>query len=142
MIRIAHWYNQINRSDFLSFGTVVRTIQAHYSNIVVVFKRRSTNAASKSFNAKIKDLRAQLREVRDIAFSYSYLLIFMLKIKFPQNFGMPPYSPYSVQIIPVYIKYDKRVFIIYIDFQEVFSLYYISHYLLYQELSSRINQQV
>ena len=69
LTRLAHWYDQVDKSGFLSFGTVARTIQTHYLNIVgFFFKRRSTNAASESFNAKIKAFRAQLRGVRDIAF--------------------------------------------------------------------------
>ena len=68
LTRLAHWYDQVDKSGFLSFGTVARTIQTHYLNIVGFFKRRSTNAASESFNAKIKAFRAQLRGVRDIAF--------------------------------------------------------------------------
>ena len=54
LTRLAHWYDEVDRSGFLSFGTVARTIQAHYLNIVAFFRRRSTNAASESFNAKIK----------------------------------------------------------------------------------------
>ena len=68
LTRLAHWYDQVDKSGFLSFGTVARTIQTHYLNIVGFFKRRSTNAANESFNAKIKAFRAQLRGVRDIAF--------------------------------------------------------------------------
>lgn len=68
LTRLAHWYDEVDRSGFLSFGTVVRTIQAHYLNIVAFFRRRSTNAASESFNAKIKAFRAQLRGVRDVTF--------------------------------------------------------------------------
>ena len=68
LTRLAHWYDQVGKSGFLSFGTVARTIQTHYLNIVGFFKRLSTNAASESFNAKIKAFRAQLRGVRDIAF--------------------------------------------------------------------------
>jgi len=53
---------------FLSFGTVGRTIQTHYLRIVAFFKNRATNAASESFNAKIKQFRALLRGVRDVSF--------------------------------------------------------------------------
>lgn len=66
--RLARWYDLVDRSGFLSFGTVARTIQTHYLNIVNFFHRRATNAASESFNAKIKAFRSQLRGVRDTAF--------------------------------------------------------------------------
>lgn len=66
--RLARWYDEVDRSGFLSFGTVARSIQSHYQRIVSFFQRRSTNAASESFNAKIKAFRSQLRGVRDVAF--------------------------------------------------------------------------
>lgn len=68
LTRLAHWYDQVNRSGFLSFGSIARTIQSHYLNIVNFFHRRSTNAASEAFNAKIKAFRRQFRGVGDIAF--------------------------------------------------------------------------
>ena len=68
MIRLARWYEEVDKSGFESFGTIARTVQAHYQRIVNFFARRSTNAASESFNAKIKGFRAQLRGVRDISF--------------------------------------------------------------------------
>ena len=68
LTRLAHWYDQVDRSGFPAFGTIARTIQSHYLNIVNFFHRRSTNAASESFNAKIKAFRSLLRGVRDMAF--------------------------------------------------------------------------
>lgn len=68
LMRLARWYDQVDRTGFLSFGTVARTIQMHYKEIVNFFHNRSTNAASESFNAKLKAFRAQLRGVRDIPF--------------------------------------------------------------------------
>ncbi len=68
LTRLARWYDEVDRSGFLAFGTVSRSIQAHYLRIVNFFHRRATNAASESFNAKIKAFRAQLRGVRDTAF--------------------------------------------------------------------------
>ena len=37
LTRLAHWYDQVDKSGFLSFGTVARTIQTHYLNIVGIF---------------------------------------------------------------------------------------------------------
>jgi len=68
MTRLARWYEEVDKTGFESFGTVARTVQTHYLRIVNFFVRRSTNAASESFNAKIKAFRAQLRGVRDISF--------------------------------------------------------------------------
>ena len=44
------------------------TIQTHYLEIINYFERRSTNAASESFNAKIKNFRSLFRGVKDRAF--------------------------------------------------------------------------
>lgn len=68
LTRLARWYDLVDKSEFLSFGTIARTIQSHYLNIINFFDRRSTNAASESFNAKIKAFRTQFRGVRDKAF--------------------------------------------------------------------------
>jgi len=68
LTRLARWYDQVDRSGFLSFGTIARTIQSHYQNIINFFDNRSTNAASESFNAKIKAFRRVFRGVKDKAF--------------------------------------------------------------------------
>lgn len=68
LTRLARWYDEVDKSGFLTFGRVARSIQTHYLNIINFFERRSTNAASESFNAKIKAFRAQFRGVRDKAF--------------------------------------------------------------------------
>ena len=68
LTRLARWYDQVDKSGFLPFGTISRTIQTHYRNIINFFDNRSTNAASESFNAKIKAFRTQFRGVTDKAF--------------------------------------------------------------------------
>ncbi|GHU81150.1 hypothetical protein FACS1894145_8130 [Bacteroidia bacterium] len=68
LTKFAKWYDQVDKSGFLSFGTIVRTIQTHYLDIVNFFHNRSTNAASESFNAKIKSFRRLFRGVKDKAF--------------------------------------------------------------------------
>jgi transposase len=68
LTKLARWYDMVDRSGFLSFGTIARTIQSHYSEIINFFHNRSTNAASESFNAKIKDFRRLFRGVNDKAF--------------------------------------------------------------------------
>ena len=68
LTKFARWYDQVDRSGFLSFGTIVRTIQSHYLEIVNFFHNRATNAASESFNAKIKAFRRVFRGVKDKAF--------------------------------------------------------------------------
>lgn len=68
LTRLARWYNEVEKSGFLAFGRVMRSIQTHYQEIINFFDRRSTNAASESFNAKIKEFRTQFRGVKDRAF--------------------------------------------------------------------------
>lgn len=84
LTRLARWYDEVDKSGFLTFGRVARSIQTHYLDIINFFERRATNAAAESFNAKIKAFRAQFRGVRDRAFSYIDLLNYMLKYKIPQ----------------------------------------------------------
>lgn len=67
-LKLAHWYNQVEQSNFKSFNTIARSIQIHYKTILNYFNNRSTNASAESFNAKIKEFRAQFRGVRDIPF--------------------------------------------------------------------------
>ena len=68
LARLARWYDQVDKSGFLAFGTVARTIQSHYLNIINFFDHCSTNAASESFNAKIKAFRRVFRGVTDKTF--------------------------------------------------------------------------
>ncbi|CCY92014.1 transposase [Bacteroides sp. CAG:1076] len=68
LTRLAKWYDEMDRLGFLAFSRVARSIQAHYQEIINFFEKRSTNAASESFNAKIKSFRAQFRGVKNKAF--------------------------------------------------------------------------
>ena len=68
LTRLARWYDKVDKSAFLPFGTIARTIQSHYINIINFFDNRSTNAAAESFNAKIKAFRRVFRGVADKAF--------------------------------------------------------------------------
>ncbi|WP_090505023.1 transposase [Pedobacter terrae] len=66
--KLAIWYNQVEVTGFKSFNTISRTIQNNYETILNYFTNRSTNASAESFNAKIKALRTQFREVRNVKF--------------------------------------------------------------------------
>lgn len=68
LTRLARWYNAIEESGFEHFGTVMRSVQAHYKTILNFFDRRATNASAESFNAKIKAFRVQLRGVNNISY--------------------------------------------------------------------------
>ncbi|WP_291864689.1 transposase, partial [Maribacter sp.] len=59
---------KVEKTEFKSFNTISRSIQMHYKTILNYFNNRSTNASAESFNAKIKEFRAQFRGVRDITF--------------------------------------------------------------------------
>jgi transposase len=67
-LKLAHWYDKVEKSQFKSFNTISRSIQMHYIPILNYFNNRSTNASAESFNAKIKEFRAQFRGVRDVKF--------------------------------------------------------------------------
>lgn len=66
--RLARWYDEVEKSNFKSFGTIAKSIQEHYITILNYFENRSTNASAESFNAKIKAFRAAFRGVKNIEF--------------------------------------------------------------------------
>jgi len=51
--KLAQWYDRVDNSGILAFGSISRTIQSHYLTILNYFDHRSTNASAESFNAKI-----------------------------------------------------------------------------------------
>jgi transposase len=66
--KLARWYQEVEKTGFQTFKTIVNSIRAHYQTILNYFNNRSTNAAAESFNAKIKAFRATSRGVRDVKF--------------------------------------------------------------------------
>jgi len=68
MKKLAHWYNEVEMSEFKSLKTVINTISLNYRGILNYFDNRSTNASAESFNAKIKGFRSQLRGVKNKEF--------------------------------------------------------------------------
>lgn len=67
-LKLARWYNELERFDPVHFKTVIDTFTTHCDTIVNYFNDRLTNASAESFNAKIKDLRRQFRGINDSAF--------------------------------------------------------------------------
>ena len=51
LTRLARWYDEVDKSGFLTFGRVARSIQTHYLDIINFFERRATNADSKPINS-------------------------------------------------------------------------------------------
>ncbi len=68
MLKLAHWFKDVEESGFKSFAILKNTITRQYNDILNYFEKRSTNASAESFNAKIKNFRMQLRGVTDKAF--------------------------------------------------------------------------
>ena len=66
--KLAHWYNEVEKTGFRAFNSIVNTIQLNYRSILNYFINRSTNASAESFNAKIKAFRAQFRGVKNLEF--------------------------------------------------------------------------
>jgi len=67
-LKLAQWYIEVEKSGFKSFNTIIKSIQMHNVAILNYFTNRSTNASAESFNAKLKEFRAQFRGVRDVKF--------------------------------------------------------------------------
>lgn len=66
--KLAQWYNEVEKTGFKAFNTIVNTITINYRSILNYFINRSTNASAESFNAKIKAFRAQFRGVKNVEF--------------------------------------------------------------------------
>lgn len=65
---LAKWYQEVEQSGFDSFNTIAATLYDRSEEILDFCIHRASNAAAESFNAKIKQLRAQFRGVIDIPF--------------------------------------------------------------------------
>ena len=68
MLKLAHWFKDVEELGFKSFSILKNTITNHYNTILNYFENRSTNASAESFNSKIKNFRMQLRGVKDKTF--------------------------------------------------------------------------
>jgi transposase len=67
-LKLAQWYESIEKEGYRNFSTVSQTIENNYERILNFFINRSTNAAAESFNAKLKFFRASFRGVTDMKF--------------------------------------------------------------------------
>ncbi len=67
-LKLAKWFNKVEKLGVDNFYTVIDTFENHYENILNFFVNRATNANAESFNAKVKAFRAQFRGVTDIPF--------------------------------------------------------------------------
>ena len=67
-LKLARWFNEVEKLGVDNFHTVIETFKNHYDTILNFFVDRSTNANAESFNAKVKAFRAQFRGVTDIPF--------------------------------------------------------------------------
>ncbi|MVZ66981.1 hypothetical protein GQF61_14060 [Sphingobacterium sp. DK4209] len=66
--RLAKRADKVEQAGFKSFNTVSRIIKIHHKKILNDFDKRSSSAATKSFNAKIRTFRSQFTGVGDINF--------------------------------------------------------------------------
>ncbi|WP_273112952.1 transposase, partial [Hoylesella shahii] len=67
-LKLARWFNEVEKLGVDNFYTVIDTFKTHYDTILNFFVNRATNANAESFNAKVKAFRAQFRGVTDIPF--------------------------------------------------------------------------
>ena len=75
-LKLAKWFDEIDKSGFDSFNTIRRTFETHNKAIINYFISRQTNAFAECLNAKIKDFRRKLRGVVDV----KYFLFRLTKI--------------------------------------------------------------
>lgn len=68
MLKLAHWYKEVEESGFKNFNIILNTLTANYQSILNYFDNRSTNESAESFNAKIIAFRTQFIETRNIDF--------------------------------------------------------------------------
>jgi transposase len=73
-IRLDKWMEEVQTLAIKQFTTVAYTIQARKETILNYFINRNTNANAESFNAKVKQFRANLKGVKDLPF-------FMFRLK-------------------------------------------------------------
>ena len=66
--KLAKWYCAVENSGFKAFKVIAQTFFDNEREILNFFDNRSTNASAESFNAKIKNFRAQLRGVSDVKY--------------------------------------------------------------------------
>lgn len=66
--KLAHWYKSVEDAGYDSFQVIKDTVYENYQEILNFFDHRSTNASAESFNAKIKNFRAQLRGIVDVKY--------------------------------------------------------------------------
>lgn len=64
MLKLARWYNEVEKSGFKSFSVILRTFTQHYNEILNYFNNRSANASAENFNAKIKKFRSNFRGIK------------------------------------------------------------------------------
>ena len=67
-LKLAKWFNKVEKLGVDNFYTVIDTFKNHYDTILNFFVNRATNANAESFNAKVKAFRAQFRGGTDIPF--------------------------------------------------------------------------
>ncbi len=66
--RLAQWFKEVELSGFKAFNILANSVSINYKSILNYFDNRSTNAATESFNAKIKTFRTQFRGLRNVEF--------------------------------------------------------------------------
>lgn len=59
-LKMARWYDRVEKSKLKSFNVIAATFYEHYDDILNFYNNRSSNASAKSFNAKIKLFRVNL----------------------------------------------------------------------------------
>lgn len=69
-INMNKWYRKVEDAGFHSFNIIAATYYEHSEEILNFYNNRSTNASAESFNAKVKNFRAELKGVVDVPFFF------------------------------------------------------------------------
>lgn len=105
MLKLAHWYQKVEVCGFKNFNVVLNSITVNYQSVLNYFDKRSTNASTESFNAKIKGFRSHFKAVQKIDFSYSDYQTFLDN---PQVLRLIHFNP-KIKVPRIFpISIDKR----------------------------------
>ena len=103
-LKLARWFNEVEKLGVDNFYTVIDTFKTHYDTILNFFVNRATNANAESFNAKVKAFRAQFRGVTDIPF-FLYRLILLSAKVFTSLYelGLTLLTRYQPFLLPLFL---------------------------------------
>lgn len=86
-LNMARWYKKVDNSRIKLFNVITTVFYEHYDDILNFYDNRASNAATESFNVKIKLFRANLHGVVDRIFFLSRITKIYI---YPNQFSTIP----------------------------------------------------